>query len=104
MFTTTRVPYRRPSAEGYDVTGADRIDPDPMARPLHGERARQVNQPGFRRVVGGNLADRAQTQDRSYIDDATRSFLGDPTPCSALCDQPGAAEVGVDNGVPILLR
>ena len=47
---------------GLDVAGADRVDPDVVARPLHGQRARQMDQAGLRGVVGRHLADGAQAR------------------------------------------
>ena len=89
---------------GLDIAGADRVDADAVARPFHGERARQMDEPGLRRVVGRHLADRAQAQDRGDVDDAARPLVGHPALGRALRHQPGAAQVGVDDGVPVLLR
>src|SRR3954454_23249324 len=54
----------------------DRVDPDPLARPLRAELAGQVDDPALRRGVARlrDLADAAQAEDRGDVDD--RAALG----------------------------
>ena len=84
-----------------EIPGADRIDPDLVARQLQGQRPGQMHQPR----LGGGIADhlllRPQAEDGGDVDDAAAMAEAHHMPRCFLGHQPGALEIGVQHEIPI---
>jgi hypothetical protein len=90
-----------PVEVGLDVAGRDRVHLDAVTCPFHREHARQVDQAGLRRRVRRQVPDRAQAHDRRDVHDPTGTLGGDERTGDGLRDEPCAAQVRREDGVPV---
>src|SRR5438067_218485 len=86
---------------GLDITRRQGIDEDPVARQLHRQHMRQMDEAGLRGAIGRYLADRPEPQYRGDVDDAARPFALDQMVGEFARRQPRAFQVRVDDMIPI---